>query len=130
MDYPDRIQAVVMIAPAIDPQNEKIWRISYPANRKIFRWMVPADWRATNDEKLSHVTELNLMLPLWKYIMCPVIFMYGKKDKIVPVANATFIQQVVEKEKLEILSWENEGHFIVWSEKDSIVQKLRQLLPR
>ncbi|MEO6168073.1 MAG: alpha/beta hydrolase, partial [Chitinophagales bacterium] len=78
MDYPDQVGALIFLAPAIDPDNEKIYAISYPANWKIFRWMVPTVWKVTNDEKLSHVEELQKMVPLWPNIRIPCTYMYGK----------------------------------------------------
>ncbi|MGD1894976.1 MAG: alpha/beta fold hydrolase [Cyclobacteriaceae bacterium] len=58
MDYPDLVGALILAAPAVDPANEKIWWVSYPADWKLFRWMVPRSWRVTNDEKLAHIGEL------------------------------------------------------------------------
>ncbi|HUM47288.1 MAG TPA: alpha/beta hydrolase, partial [Chitinophagales bacterium] len=87
MDYPGQVGALIFLAPAIDPDNEKIYAISYPANWKIFRWMVPAVWKVTNDEKLSHVEELQKMVPLWAGIRIPCTYMYGKKDGTVPPVN-------------------------------------------
>ena len=53
MDYPEKVGALILLAPAIDPEHEKLFLINYPANWKVFRWMVPAVWRVSNDEKLS-----------------------------------------------------------------------------
>lgn len=130
MDYPDKVGALIFLAPAIDPDNEKIYAISYPANWKIFRWMVPTVWKVTNDEKLSHVAELQKMIPLWSGIKIPCTYMYGKKDGIVPPVNVEFAKKMLVNAHLQISAFDDENHFIPWTKQDSITRVILNYLHR
>ena len=122
MNNSNRIGALIFLAPAIDPDHEKIWWISKPANSFLFKWMVPAVWRVTNDEKLSHVQELKKMIPLWQNIKCPCWYFYGEKDRIVPPENVDFARRMIVNAPLNITAWPNENHFIPWTQQDSITK--------
>ncbi|MBA3647302.1 MAG: alpha/beta hydrolase [Chitinophagales bacterium] len=128
MDYPDKVGELIFLAPAIDPDHEKIWKISYPANWKIFKWMVPPVWKVTNDEKLSHSAELKKMLPLWSDIHCHCVYMYGAKDAIVPPENVEFAKRMLVNAPLEIIAFPHENHFIPWTKKDSIIKVILNCL--
>jgi len=128
MDYPHQVGALIFLAPAIDPENEKIYAISYPANWKIFRWMVPTVWKVTNDEKLSHVEELQKMLPLWASIHIPCTYMYGEKDGIVPPVNVEFAKRMLTNASLQIITFPEENHYIPWTQQDSITQVILDYL--
>ena len=130
MDYPGQVGALIFLAPAIDPGNEKIYAISYPANWKIFRWMVPAVWKVTNDEKLSHVEELQKMVPLWAGIRIPCTYMYGKKDGIVPPVNVEFAKRMLVNAPLQITAFPDENHFIPWTQQDSVTRVILGYLER
>lgn len=130
MDYPDQVGALVFLAPAIDPDNEKIWSISYPADWKVFRWMVPTVWRVTNDEKLSHSAELKKMVPLWENIKIPCTYIYGEKDKIVPPVNVQFAKKMLVNAPPQVISFPNENHFIPWTQYDTIVNVVKGYLGR
>ncbi len=120
MDYPDLVDGIVMIAPAIDPDNEKVFWISYPANWLIFRWMVPKAFRVTNFEKLAHAKELEKMRPLWKNITCPTTHVHGDEDWIVPVVNIEYVKEVATNAPLKLVRDPAWDHFVVWSEFDKM----------
>lgn len=120
MDYPDLVGALVMVAPAIDPEHEKIFWVSYPADWWIFRWMLPKVIRVTNDEKLSHVEELKLMLPLWNKIHRPTTLIHGDKDGLVPIENSKFGEKVLINAPLEVIYEEGLNHLIPWKRPDLI----------
>jgi pimeloyl-ACP methyl ester carboxylesterase len=128
MDYPDKIGALIFLAPAIDPDNEKIYKISYPANWKVFRWMVPTVWKVTNDEKLSHVEELTKMIPLWATITVPCTYIYGEKDMIVPPVNVEFAKKMLVNAPLNVIDLPKENHFIPWTRQDTVTRVILQYL--
>lgn len=128
MDYPDKIGALIFLAPAIDPDHEKIYKISYPANWKVLRWMVPTVWKVTNDEKLSHVAELTRMLPLWTNIRVPCTYIYGEKDMIVPPVNVEFAKKMLVNAPLHVIDLPGENHFIPWTRQDTVTRVILQYL--
>ena len=130
MDYPDQVGGIIMLAPAIDPQNEKIWLASYPTHWRLVRWAVPKPIRVTNAEKLSHVKELKKMLPLWQNLKVPVVHLHGPKDWIVPPANLDFAQRMVPPAVFTKVDLAGASHFIPWTHKDTVVAHIKALLPK
>jgi len=50
-------------------------------------------FRSANTEKVYHEEELTKMLPLWKNIQVPVIYVQGENDDIVDTSNAGFARK-------------------------------------
>ena len=42
------------------------------------RWFIPRLFKSANTEKVHHKKELEKMLPFWKNIKVPVIYVQGK----------------------------------------------------
>ena len=120
MDYPDLVDGLIMVAPAIDPDNERVFWISYPIDFFLIKWMVPKPFRVSNDEKLSHADELRKMVPLWKNITVPTTLMQGGKDWIVLPVNADFGEKMLVNAPLNLIRDPEWNHFILWSEIDLI----------
>lgn len=118
MDYPELVGGVILAASAVDPHSEKIWWVSYPADWKLFRWMVPRSWRVTNDEKLAHIAELENMKTGWPRITAPTTIIHGKKDKLVPVENAYFAEQELINSKVKMMIESEADHLIPWTRPD------------
>ena len=113
MDYPERVKSLVLIAPAIDPNHEKIFKISYLVDKQNpIRWLTPTSLIVANDEKLQHVAELKKMLPLWSKIESPTTLIHGKADGLVPFENALFGKQVLTNATLEMVVKDDLGHLI------------------
>lgn len=128
MDYPDEVGALVMAAPAVDPRLEKIFRISYPADWIIFRWLIPACLRVTNQEKLGHIPELNRMLPLWEKITTPVTVIHGAKDWIAPVENAAFLQKQLKQTSVRLIIRPDLDHLVPWEDPGSMKEAIKAYL--
>jgi pimeloyl-ACP methyl ester carboxylesterase len=120
MDYPEYVDALVMAAPAIDPENEKFFWVNRPADSWAIRWMVPRSLKAANDEKLSHVEQLKLMLPYWEKISAPTTIIHGKTDGLVPFANAEFGKKMLKNAQVDMVVKEDIGHLIPWENPDLI----------
>ncbi len=128
MDYPELVGALVMAAPAVDPENERIFWVSYPADWPPFRWLLPSVVRVTNDEKLSHVEELEKMLPHWSQIQAPTTFIHGHKDKLVPIANSEFGERMITNAPVDTVFVEKLNHLIPWKRPDLIKKAILKYL--
>ena len=53
-----KVKSVIMLAPAIDPENEKVFWIAKVAKWKLTKWIVPGAMGDAGDEKFTHVAEL------------------------------------------------------------------------
>ncbi len=130
MDYPELISQVIMVAAAIDPENEKMFWFNQPADWPVFRWMLPRPLKVANDEKLSHPEELKKMLPLWENINTPVILIHGQKDNLVPLENAYFGKKKLVNTKLDFQVYEGVNHLIPWNRPDLIKNAVLKCLEK
>lgn len=115
MDYPKLTGPLLMFAPAIDPDNEVIYSISYPLDWAIFHWIMPKAICVSNDEKLSHVAELKKMIPLWKNIKNPTTFVHGEKDGLVPIANSKYGQKMMKQASVKTVFIEDMNHLMIFN---------------
>jgi len=126
--HPDIIKHVILIAPAISPKDEKYFALGKLAYWKATRWAIPRAFRVAEDEKLTHVKELNLLLPDWSKIKTPISYYQGDKDKIVPFANAAFIESHVEKSYLKMVKIKGGNHFLMFKNYAMVKAEILRIL--
>ncbi len=129
MDYPNLVDGLVIVAGSVSPELEpqEWWR--KPLNWSFIRWILPSSFRVCNQEILPLKEELEAMLPLWEKITCPVVVYQGDEDNLVPKENADFIKKVLPNNSnvnLEIVK--GGDHFILWSMRDEISNRLARFL--
>lgn len=122
--YSPKIVSVVMLAPAIDPEHEKILKIAYLGKWKATRWFVPKAMRVAADEKFSHVEALREVQPLWSQVKVPVLHYHGNRDVLVPYENIHFSTQVFDPSRLDTVTLEGENHFLPWTQFERLQQQL------
>lgn len=129
MDYPQLVDGLVLIAPALAPGEEKVFWFSPAVENPVLNWTVPRMLQSANTEKLHHKQELQKMLPLWKNIRVPVIYMQGADDELVYTTNAAFAkQQLVNAPSVEINMLKGYGHLIAFKERPFITGKILQMI--
>lgn len=124
MDNPTLYKSLLLLAPALDPENEKVIKIARLANIKPTSWITPAALKVAADEKFSHTEELRKMIPFYKKIAIPVCHIHGTKDSLVPYENLDFSIKHFPKNLIEPLTLGGEDHFLPWSQKELIVKKI------
>ena len=93
MDYPHLVDGLVLTGPSLGPGLEKYFWFTYLIEHWSIRWFIPRIFRSANTEKVHHREELEQMLPLWKNIRVPVVYIQGENDDIVDTANASFARE-------------------------------------
>jgi pimeloyl-ACP methyl ester carboxylesterase len=93
MDYPNLVDGLVLTGPAIGPGREKMFWFTPVIEHWSIRWFIPRLFRSANTEKVHHKRELEKMLPYWKNIRVPVVFIQGENDDIVDTSNAGFARE-------------------------------------
>ena len=80
---------------------------------------------------MHHREELEKMLPYWKNIRVPVVFLQGEKDDIVDTTNANFARQhLINAPYLEIHLIKNRYHRLAQFEWPTIRQAILQMSDR
>ncbi|GJM60660.1 hypothetical protein PEDI_12120 [Persicobacter diffluens] len=130
MDFPDLpIERLILLAPALDPAHEKVFWFNKPMDWTPFKWMLPGSFKVANLEKIHHRSELELMTNQWGSLRVPITVIHGKKDSLVPFENVAFLEEVYQGDWLEVISLENENHFIPWTQYDLVKEILMKYLP-
>jgi len=130
MDFPERIDGVVIVAGSIDPEQERVKTIQKIGKFPLIRWMVPKALDVCNMEILPLKKELEAMLPFWKNIKQDVIFIQGEKDNLVPPDNADFAEEQLVNANLEVIRLPEGDHFILWSEQVLITEQIIKLVDK
>lgn len=125
--FPEYVQGILLLAPAIDPENEKIVSIAWMGKTPPFRWITPKSWKVATDEKYSHIEELKKMLPDWSKLCIPVTYIQGDKDRLVPYENLAFAKRMIDDSCLKAIGIPGEDHFLPWSQEQLIKDELYSL---
>ncbi|HPM31966.1 MAG TPA: alpha/beta hydrolase [Chryseolinea sp.] len=129
MDYPELVDGLIIVAGSIDPElepNETWFRA--PLATPFLSWILPRSFRSSNEEIYQLKPELEEMIPLWSTIKCPVILIQGKKDSLVPAANADFAKKMLVNAPVEFVLKENMDHFVPWSNPELIRDAILKML--
>lgn len=122
--YPNMVQGIMLLAPAIDPDHEKKFAIAWFGKARPFRWLTPQSWKVATDEKYSHVEELKKMLPDWGKISVPITYIQGDKDRLVPYENLAFAKKMIDNACLKVIGIPGEDHFLPWSQQELVTKEL------
>jgi uncharacterized protein len=131
MDYPWLVDGLVLTGPAIGPGREKIFWFTFIIEHWSIRWFIPRLFRSANTEKVHHKEELEKMLPYWKNIRVPVIYLQGEDDNIVDTSNAGFArEQLVNAPYLDIRFIKGRSHLLARYEWQSIRKAILDVYAR
>ena len=79
MDHPELVDGLVLTGPSIGPGLERYFWFTHIIEFPAIRWFIPRLFRSANTEKVHHKKELESMLPFWKNIRVPVVYLQGEK---------------------------------------------------
>jgi pimeloyl-ACP methyl ester carboxylesterase len=131
MDYPGLVDGLVLTGPALGPGREAYFWFTPVVEHWSVRWFIPRIFRSANTEKVHHKEELEKMLPYWKNIRVPVVFLQGENDNIVDTSNAGFArQQLVNVPYLNIQFIKNREHRLAQFEWPAIRAGIRDVYER
>ena len=129
IDHPENFFHLVMIAGALDPENEKFWWFHEYSRSLFVRLSMPRFINTATDEKFAHVKELQLLLPEWRKLQVPATVIQGDKDDIVPSINFEFARNQLKNKEAEFIYLSGAGHLIRRSHPHVIKEVLLKLQP-
>lgn len=131
MDYPDLVDGLVLTGPSLGPGMEKMFWFTPIIENWSIRWFIPRLFRSANTEKMHHRKELEKMLPYWKNIRVPVVYLQGEKDNLIDTTNANFARQhLINASSLDIRFIKNRYHRLAQFEWPAIRQAILQVYSR
>jgi len=131
IDYPSLVDGLIIVAGSIDPELEpdETW-FRAPLATPFLSWILPRSFRASNEEIYQLKPQLEKMLPLWSNITCPVIVIQGKKDSLVPAANADFAKKMLVNAPVELVFKDDMDHFVPWSNPELIHDAILEMIQK
>jgi len=122
--YPDKIEKIVLLSPAIDPDTEKFWWFSNLGKLFLVRWFLPERMNTATDEKYAHIKELKILKNDWKKIQSDVTVMAGGKDWIVDTTNFSFAKKMLIGKNAKFIFIPESGHLISSSRPDLVKKEI------
>lgn len=131
MDHPELVDGLVLTGPAIGPGLEKYFWFTPIIEHWSIRWFIPRIFRSANTEKVHHKEELEKMLPYWKDVRVPVVYLQGVNDDIVDTTNAGFARQyLINAPYLDIRFLEGRKHLLAQYEWQAIRKAITDVFER
>lgn len=121
---------LVMVAPAVSPDDEKHFWLGYLAKWKLTKWFVPKVFVVAEEEKLAHVNELKLLENEWQKLKTPITHYHGTKDWLVPYKNMEYFQTKVNDSILKSITIKDGKHLIFFKNYDLIKKDLLEILDK
>lgn len=125
IDHPDLVGSLVVIAGSLDPDQEVIaWY------QRLARWgpisaLLPQAWTNSNEELLPLKEELQKLATRLGEIRSPVAIIHGRKDRLVPVANADFLaDRLTGSARVDKQILPDEDHFLIWTDPGPILRAI------
>ncbi len=128
--FPNEIDVIIMLAPALDPREERFIPLAKFSKIPPIRWLTPYPFRVAADEKTAHVAELKKMDPDWASIKCQVIHVHGTKDSLVPYENILITREKMTSARVQAITLEGADHFLPWSHTELVKDLLLNLEDR
>jgi pimeloyl-ACP methyl ester carboxylesterase len=124
MDYPEQVTSILLLAPSIDPDLEKLEWFQRLGNHKIIRFFLPSFIDVSNQEILPLQFELKKMEHLWKSLKTPMTIIQGDNDSLVPPHNADYAEKMYpDKSKLKIIRGDM-NHFLPWNQRELVKKEI------
>lgn len=120
VDFPSRVSGLVLLAPSIDPVLERPWWIQRPADWPLLAWLLPVELRTANRELLPLAAELAALAPRLGEPAQPVTVIHGRRDDLVPVANAAFVERAMTAAAVTVVRPPELDHLIPWRRPDLV----------
>lgn len=117
---PEKIERIFGVSGQYNPDNEKVFSISYFINFKIFRYLIPRFIWSSNVEKMTHPDALREASTLYPQISVPVILVHGDEDTLVYYENSPYLMERMETDK-ELITLEGKDHPIHMQIPDELV---------
>jgi len=124
----DKNIKLVMLAPAIDPELERIFPAVNMVNHPKARQIMPESSQVAALENLVHEAELNEILPIWQTLKIPVYHIHGKLDLVISPKNLEFSKRNINPRFLTTFLMPDVGHHIVTFKPDEITDLIIKII--
>lgn len=120
-DHPDLVDGLVILAGSLDPDQE-VWAwYNEAATWSAVNWMIPRAMRTANTEVTAAKRQTQLLAEVLDRITCPVVWVQGGADSLVPRENEAYGQRMLTSAfAFELIELPRAGHFLPWEHEDVV----------
>lgn len=111
-DFPDKVAAVVLLAPSLDPDLDAVLWYNKLADTKLIRLFLPKILAKSNDEIMALPHALRSLGGELASIDQPVVLVQGEKDRLVDPGNAAYAKRKLINARYHQVILSNFGHLI------------------
>ena len=128
VDNQDLFDGLVLLAAAVDPQQEKPEKWRFIMKTPPLNYLLPGAYRPSNTELVYLKKDLKELDKEWEKITSPVWIVHGDKDTYVPVANVDYAKKKLTKARsVEVKILKGADHFIPKERYEDIKEVLMKL---
>lgn len=125
MEGSGKLAGWIVVAGAVDPEHEIVFWISYVVQFPVLKQLMGPMLRVANDEKLTHVWEIEDALQDFDSITVPTHIIHGDTDSIVPFANAKYLFDRIDPDLVSLAVYEWVDHPMQYNNYLDLRQELR-----
>lgn len=130
MLYPELVDGLVLINPAIQPGEERTYGISNWMVKEEYCDFFPTMLVTASKEKLAHKAELKTIEHDWKKIHCRVTMIQGLNDELVYPSNISYLQKNISDSLLQVIPLAGETHFLSKATYPKIVSSFLEMVAK
>lgn len=124
-EQPHAVQALVLVAAALDPAQERVHPLQRIGQWPLVHALLPRAIRNANAELIALEGELRALAPWLAKVRCPVFIVHGTDDALVPPANVGYARERLVAAAGVTVTWlEGHDHFLPWNAAGPLRQVL------
>lgn len=124
-DHPERVAALLLVAPAADPALEETHPLQQVAATDFFAQLLPTELTNSNAELLALREDLMRLGPDLSRLTMPVTVVQGLADSLVPPGNTDYLRSRLSGHaRLRSVMIEGADHFLPWTHHDLLAEAL------
>lgn len=128
-DHPERVAGLVLLAASMDPDLETIHPMQYVGAWGLVKPLLPRMLRNANAELMALKPELQALAQALPRITAKVVIVHGTRDKLVPVANVSFMQAHLTGARcVKTVLLEGQNHFLPWNSEATVREAIRMAM--
>ncbi|HSB94012.1 MAG TPA: alpha/beta hydrolase [Flavitalea sp.] len=112
LQHPGAFNHLVMLAPAIDPEQEKFWWFHEYLHSGLLIQLMPHYIRNATAEKFGHIEQLEAMSKRWSKLTLDITVMQGGADNIIQPGNLLYAMEIFRNKNADFVYLPNAGHLI------------------
>lgn len=120
-DHPELVGGLVILAGSLDPDQE-VWAwYNEMATWWAVNWWIPDEMLIANAEVAQAKAQTTLLANMLPHITCPVVWVQGGKDGLVPPENAAYAKRMMTSaHPFELIELPDANHFLPWEHADVV----------